>query len=110
MLRKGDHVWIDSSIGIPIGARVKITDTGQWHLLDDEGIEHVLSEHELTTVRAMHPTSVEGVDDMIRLGDLSEAGMLRNLLIRHKQGIIYVSAVRGPTVFTITEPIDEPLS
>ncbi|XP_073732354.1 unconventional myosin-VIIb [Misgurnus anguillicaudatus] len=89
MFKKGDHVWINTSNGVPIGACVKVSENGQYFLLDDDGKQHKLSEGEKSKLSLMHPTSVEGVDDMIRLGDLSEAGLLRNLLMRHKQGIIY---------------------
>ncbi|XP_030630586.1 unconventional myosin-VIIa [Chanos chanos] len=88
-LRKGDLVWFHSSNGVPIGARVKNIFNGQCYLCDDQGNEHRISENEAATLRPMHPTSVEGVDDMIRLGDMHEAGLLRNLHIRHKQGVIY---------------------
>uniref|UniRef100_A0A671USC3 Myosin VIIB n=1 Tax=Sparus aurata TaxID=8175 RepID=A0A671USC3_SPAAU len=85
----GDFVWVDSGGGVPIGAQVKVTPTGQLQLIDDEGKEHKINKKTEGTIRPMHPTSVEGVDDMIRLGDLNEAGLLRNLLVRHKEGIIY---------------------
>lgn len=89
MLKKGDHVWIDTRAGVPVGACVKVSESGKYFLLDDNGKEHRLSQEDMANLKLMHPTSVEGVDDMIKLGDLSEAGLLRNLLVRHKQGIIY---------------------
>ena len=39
----------------------------------------------------MHASSVEGVEDMIQLGDLSEAGIMHNVGIRYKNKHIYVS-------------------
>ncbi|XP_040039858.2 unconventional myosin-VIIb isoform X1 [Gasterosteus aculeatus] len=88
-LSKGDFVWVDIGAHVPIGAEVKVTDTGQFQLIDDEGKEHKINKKTEGAIRPMHPTSVKGVDDMIRLGDLNEAGLLRNLLVRHKEGIIY---------------------
>uniref|UniRef100_A0A3Q3VZU9 Uncharacterized protein n=1 Tax=Mola mola TaxID=94237 RepID=A0A3Q3VZU9_MOLML len=85
----GDFVWVDSSCGVPIGAEVKVTDSGQLVLIDDEGKEHKMNKKTQGSLQLMHPTSVKGVDDMILLGDLNEAGLLRNLLVRHKEGLIY---------------------
>lgn len=53
--------------------------------------EHWVQAENLGTLSPMHPNSAEGVDDMIHLGDLNEAGMVHNLLIRYQQHKIYVS-------------------
>lgn len=53
--------------------------------------EHWIRAEDFGVLSPMHPNSVEGVDDMIRLGDLNEAGMVHNLLMRYQQHKIYVS-------------------
>uniref|UniRef100_UPI00358E9D69 unconventional myosin-VIIa n=1 Tax=Myxine glutinosa TaxID=7769 RepID=UPI00358E9D69 len=95
ILRQGDCVWLDRCLGhefdVPIGASVKLSDSGQVQVIDDEGEEHWISPQNISGVKPMHPTSVNGVEDMIRLGDLHEAGILRNLLIRYRQQLIYTN-------------------
>uniref|UniRef100_A0A8C6JXR0 Uncharacterized protein n=1 Tax=Melopsittacus undulatus TaxID=13146 RepID=A0A8C6JXR0_MELUD len=89
----GDHVWLDtqpnSEFNVPIGAVVKDSDSGRILLEDDEGKEHWITARNMHMVRLMHPSSVQGVEDMIRLGDLHEAGIVHNLLIRHQEHKIY---------------------
>lgn len=61
----------------------------------------VVEEEQEASLRIMHPTSVEGVDDMTKLGDMTEAGLLRNLMLRHKQGIIYVRLCHGKNTLNV---------
>ncbi|XP_077387012.1 unconventional myosin-VIIa-like isoform X6 [Festucalex cinctus] len=94
-LLPGDYVWLDLKSGrefeVPIGAVVKLCDSGQIQVVDDEGNEHWISPQNATNIKPMHPTSIHGVEDMIRLGDLNEAGILRNLLIRYSEKLIYTN-------------------
>ncbi|XP_032209871.1 unconventional myosin-VIIb isoform X2 [Mustela erminea] len=91
--RLGDHVWLNplsaNKSSVAIGCIVKETKPGKILLEDDEGKEHWIRAQDLDTLSPMHPISVQGVDDMIRLGDLNEAGMVHNLLIRYQQHKIY---------------------
>lgn len=90
---QGDYIWIepDSSneFDVPIGARVISTEGRRIRIRDDDGNEEWLGPEK--RIKAMHATSVHGVEDMISLGDLHEAGILRNLLIRYNENLIYVS-------------------
>jgi myosin-7 len=60
-------------------------------VIDDDGKEQWLSKER--KIKAMHQSSIKGEPDMISLGDLHEAGILRNLLIRYNENIIYVSKI-----------------
>ncbi|XP_023565487.1 unconventional myosin-VIIb [Octodon degus] len=91
--RLGDHVWLDSpstsKMSVAIGSVIKETKPGKVLVEDDEGKEHWIRAEDLAALSPMHPNSVQGVDDMIRLGDLHEAGIVHNLLIRYQQHKIY---------------------
>ncbi|XP_058405723.1 unconventional myosin-VIIb [Diceros bicornis minor] len=89
----GDHVWLNppcaNKTGVAIGGIIKETKPSKILVEDDEGKEHWIQAEGLGTLSPMHPNSAQGVEDMIRLGDLNEAGIVHNLLIRYQQHKIY---------------------
>ncbi|XP_045414792.1 unconventional myosin-VIIb isoform X1 [Lemur catta] len=93
VFRLGDHVWLDppstNKTDVAIGGIIKETKPGKVLVEDDEGKEHWIQAEDLGALSPMHPSSAQGVDDMICLGDLNEAGMVHNLLIRYRQHKIY---------------------
>ncbi|XP_061402016.1 myosin-VIIa [Musca vetustissima] len=91
IVTRGDYIWIEPASGrefdVAIGARVISAEGRRIQVRDDDGDEIWLSPER--RIKAMHASSVQGVEDMISLGDLHEAGILRNLLIRYKENLIY---------------------
>ncbi|XP_014693242.3 unconventional myosin-VIIb isoform X1 [Equus asinus] len=91
--RLGDHVWLNptsaNKTSVAIGGIIKETKPDKILVEDDEGKEHWIRAEDFGTLSPMHPNSVQGVEDMIRLGDLNEAGIVHNLLIRYQQHKIY---------------------
>lgn len=90
-MKLGDYIWIEPISGrefdVAIGARVISAEGKRILIKDDDGKEVWLTPER--KIKAMHATSVQGVEDMISLGDLHEAGILRNLLIRYNENLIY---------------------
>ncbi|GAA54322.1 myosin VII [Clonorchis sinensis] len=78
-----------SEFAVPIGGVVKEVHSDGFLVEDDDG--KLVKVSKQTELKPMHPSSVDGVDDMIALGELNECGILRNLHIRYKQNKIYVS-------------------
>uniref|UniRef100_A0A0A9Z3B2 Myosin-VIIa n=2 Tax=Lygus hesperus TaxID=30085 RepID=A0A0A9Z3B2_LYGHE len=91
IVTRGDYIWIEPISGrefdVAIGARVISAEGKRILIKDDDGKEVWLTPER--KIKAMHATSVQGVEDMISLGDLHEAGILRNLLIRYNENLIY---------------------
>ncbi|CAD5229250.1 unnamed protein product [Bursaphelenchus okinawaensis] len=92
LLTEGDFVWIpspsDATVSTPIGAEViDVTNAKGIQVIDDEDRRLFLTPDVL--IRLMHPKSILGVEDLTELEDIHEAGILRNLLVRFKQDLIY---------------------
>lgn len=91
IVTRGDYIWIEPQakreFDVAIGARVASAEGRRIQVIDDDGKEQWLTPER--RIKAMHPTSIQGVEDMISLGDLHEAGILRNLLIRYNENLIY---------------------
>ncbi|RWS12698.1 myosin-VIIa-like protein 2 [Dinothrombium tinctorium] len=91
IVTRGDYIWIEpqskKEFDVAIGARVIAAEGRRIQVVDDDGKELWLTPER--RIKAMHPTSIQGVEDMISLGDLHEAGILRNLLIRYNENVIY---------------------
>ncbi|XP_046401684.1 myosin-VIIa isoform X2 [Ischnura elegans] len=91
IVTRGDYIWIEPVTGqefdVAIGARVISAEGRRIQVKDDDEKEQWLTPER--RIKAMHATSVQGVEDMISLGDLHEAGILRNLLIRYNENLIY---------------------
>lgn len=89
LVSKGDFVWIEppAGEGIPVGARVLDQDHGRLRIVDDLGQEQWLASDR--RVRIMHPSSVQGVEDMTKLGDYHESAILRNIHVRYREKLIY---------------------
>ncbi|XP_068136681.1 unconventional myosin-VIIb isoform X2 [Hyperolius riggenbachi] len=104
--KQGEHVWLEvsSESKVPIGAVVKDSHNGQTLLEDDDDKEHWISPRNISSVHPMHPSSSQGVEDMIRLGDLNEAGIVHNIHIRYKDKSIYTYT---GAILVAVNPYDE---
>lgn len=90
---KGEHVWVQpvtsGEFDIFLGAKITGIEPKRIRIKDDDDNELFISHQQV--VKNMHITSVQGVEDMINLGDLQEYAILRNLHKRYTQKKIYVS-------------------
>ncbi|VDM99294.1 unnamed protein product [Thelazia callipaeda] len=88
---KGDFLWLEpttcSRFNCLIGGRVLEVEDDKIKIIDDFSEEQWLPLDR--NYRIMHATSVQGVEDMINLGDLHEAALLRNLFVRYNNKLIY---------------------
>ncbi|XP_052868505.1 myosin-VIIa-like [Anopheles cruzii] len=87
----GELVWLQpkkkDEFELPYAGRVLRTHDGRTLVINDDGEEFWVKDGEI--IKPMHVTSQRTVHDMITLGDLQEYAILRNLIVRYRQKLIY---------------------
>lgn len=90
---QGAHIWVNpvknGEFDIPVGGQVTTIEATRVKIRDDDGNEFYVSNQQV--LKTMHISSINGVSDMINLGDLQEYAILRNLHKRYNEKVIYVS-------------------
>lgn len=92
VLFQGDYIWAEpvkrGEFDIPVGGKIIGIESSRVKIVDDDGIELYISNQQV--LKTMHVSSINGVEDMINLGDLQEYAILRNLHKRYREKKIYV--------------------
>uniref|UniRef100_V5GUR3 Myosin-VIIa n=1 Tax=Anoplophora glabripennis TaxID=217634 RepID=V5GUR3_ANOGL len=87
----GDYIWAEpvkrGEFDIPVGGKIVGIESSRVKIVDDDGIELYISNQQV--LKTMHVSSINGVEDMINLGDLQEYAILRNLHKRYREKKIY---------------------
>lgn len=88
-----DHVWLkppgNSEFDVPIAVKVLKSAGDKIEVRDHDGNKFTTSVQNV--LKPLHSTSIEGVEDMITLGELQEYTILHNLHMRYANQLIYVS-------------------
>lgn len=74
---------------MPIAVKVLKSAGDRIEVKDHDG--NVFSTSIQNVLKPLHSTSVQGVEDMITLGELQEYTILHNLHMRYSKQLIYVS-------------------
>ncbi|TMS06556.1 Unconventional myosin-X [Larimichthys crocea] len=94
MSGKGARVWLRHKEQL-LPSTVSSCDDSSLVLTTDYGKVIYLQKADLNreTVYPMHPSSVNGVEDMSTLAELHEAAIMHNLFLRYQKDNIYVRAL-----------------
>ncbi|KAJ8726175.1 hypothetical protein PYW07_000873 [Mythimna separata] len=86
-----DHVWLKppgtSEFDVPIAVKVLKSAGDKIEVRDHDGNKFTTSIQNV--LKPLHSTSIEGVEDMITLGELQEYSILHNLHMRYTNQLIY---------------------